>query len=169
MIRHSRHTDPRRAALTVFSPHVSQAGRRRGKLGHLVSSGCDWRHAVEIAARTSLEREVFRQAKGKYSFDVSHIFREGETGGDLRGSAGAVVRRSVAGAIFKMRKFISGLLTTKVFPNLLVKALPGITGSHRNPDFADAHPDLCADLEQFRADRRYLRLRQFGRLQPQPS
>jgi hypothetical protein len=37
-------------------------------------------------------------------------------------------------------------LAAQVRPDLAVEVLPWVTGSHRNPNLAQRHPDLCADL-----------------------
>jgi hypothetical protein len=64
---------------------------------------------------------------------------------------------------------VLGVLAAQVRVDLLVEALPGITGGHRNPDFANRHTDLRTDLQQFCADRRYLGLRQLSPFQAQSS
>jgi hypothetical protein len=69
---------------------------------------------------------------------------------------------------WKIRQACVCVLAAQVRPDLLVESLPGITGSHRNPDFTNGHPDLRTNLEQFRADRRHLRLRQLSRFQADP-
>src|SRR5690242_4300683 len=45
-----------------------------------------------------------------------------------------------------------GVLAAQVRPDLLIEVLPGITASHRNPDFTNSHPDLCADFQQLQPD-----------------
>jgi hypothetical protein len=53
----------------------------------------------------------------------------------------------------------------QVRPHLPIKVLPGITGSHRDPNLTHRHPDLRANLQQLGADRGYLRLGQFSGFQ----
>src|SRR5580698_235237 len=88
----------------------------------------------------------------------------------LRASGDALIRAGgAADCNLKESGLAIGLSTAQVRPDLLVEVLPGITRSHGNPDFAHRNPDLRADFEQLDADRRYLRLCQFGRLQSQPT
>ena len=61
-----------------------------------------------------------------------------------------------------------GYSAAQVGPDLLIQTLPGIAGSHGDPDPARRHPDLRADLQQLGADGRHVRLRQLGGLQSQP-
>jgi hypothetical protein len=58
-----------------------------------------------------------------------------------------------------------GVSAAQVRPDLLIQALPGIAGCHRDPDLPNGHPDLGTDLQQLCPDSGNLRLCQFCPLQ----
>ena len=89
-------------------------------------------------------------------------------------ASGALWKRTHPSGVFplvgvgRFERLPVGVSAAQIRPDLLIEVLPGIARSHRNPDFANRHADLCPNFQQLRADGGHLRLGQIRGFESQP-
>src|ERR1700730_11525797 len=104
---------------------------------------------MAVSRHIKTSRKFFRSSRGRFQAQL----------------------RKASGVAFDLKYYLRlrfSISAAQVLPRLPIKLMPRITGSHRDPNLTHRHPDLRADLQQLRTDRRYLRWAQFSRFQAQP-